>query len=547
MIAAEGTRKTFQTGTAIIVGASFILAPLDAFFSYRATAPSGQWYAVILETVSIWFLLLGGGGTALLSNPDGGKPPTLIIGAAIFIESVRAVLLSQLPLPGQTIAHETALTLVIVSCVCASLTAVATMLLAAAVGSSLDDGRAKEWEVDHPLVAKFLARVAAPVQWLQRRRVTALYCAFASFLLVAYFLTMAVEFDDRDDQIGRALYVAAPIAAAASDAQSASIQSGPTKLVLTRKTPEPQQPPTHDHVKLFFVSGDAGLESTIAAWPAASSADEKARSDAERLRVQLCAHPSDNGMAKYMESRSSVAALTESEQHIVEQNLLALCAAREWFAADATKGARQRILIFGHSNTAKFDAEKTTRRRSGERPPYLSNAELASARAQQVYLAINLLATQVEQARKERVCDLIRWEVGSGSSEGGMLNPESDAGLAAHLDRQVSVEVQRESTQSTDGNIEFSWAIERDKSSRTLDLLDYTYFMFYTITTTGYGDLMPITPTMKFIVTLANLFEVMYLPIIFAVIIWSRQRTQEETQNGKGKTATEIAAETEIK
>lgn len=52
-----------------------------------------------------------------------------------------------------------------------------------------------------------------------------------------------------------------------------------------------------------------------------------------------------------------------------------------------------------------------------------------------------------------------------------------------------------------------------------LSLLDHLYFMVYTITTTGYGDLAPRTPLAKFLTTLANLFEIYFLVIALNVVI----------------------------
>ena len=49
---------------------------------------------------------------------------------------------------------------------------------------------------------------------------------------------------------------------------------------------------------------------------------------------------------------------------------------------------------------------------------------------------------------------------------------------------------------------------------RELELLDYAYFMIYTITTTGYGDLIPASPRAKFITCLANMFELLFIVIL---------------------------------
>ncbi|MBI3248311.1 MAG: hypothetical protein HYZ50_17530 [Deltaproteobacteria bacterium] len=55
-----------------------------------------------------------------------------------------------------------------------------------------------------------------------------------------------------------------------------------------------------------------------------------------------------------------------------------------------------------------------------------------------------------------------------------------------------------------------------------LQLLDYIYFTIYTITTTGYGDIQPVTGFAKFIVSLANLFEVFFLVIFFNALLSAR-------------------------
>jgi hypothetical protein len=49
---------------------------------------------------------------------------------------------------------------------------------------------------------------------------------------------------------------------------------------------------------------------------------------------------------------------------------------------------------------------------------------------------------------------------------------------------------------------------------RKFELLDYAYFMIYTITTTGYGDLMPTSPRAKFITCLANIFELLFIVVL---------------------------------
>ncbi|MBI3336313.1 hypothetical protein HYZ98_01960 [Candidatus Peregrinibacteria bacterium] len=53
----------------------------------------------------------------------------------------------------------------------------------------------------------------------------------------------------------------------------------------------------------------------------------------------------------------------------------------------------------------------------------------------------------------------------------------------------------------------------------SLNLMGYIYFTTYTITTTGYGDIKPMTGYARFVVTLTNMFEVVFLVIFFNVLL----------------------------
>lgn len=58
-----------------------------------------------------------------------------------------------------------------------------------------------------------------------------------------------------------------------------------------------------------------------------------------------------------------------------------------------------------------------------------------------------------------------------------------------------------------------------DSKPDPLKTLDYMYFSLYTITTTGYGDIKPVTPLAKFICSLENIIEVFFLVIFVNVLI----------------------------
>jgi ion channel len=52
-----------------------------------------------------------------------------------------------------------------------------------------------------------------------------------------------------------------------------------------------------------------------------------------------------------------------------------------------------------------------------------------------------------------------------------------------------------------------------------LALLDYMYFTNYTITTTGYGDIVPTTPFAKFLCSMANILEVFFFVVFFNALL----------------------------
>ncbi|NJL26584.1 MAG: two pore domain potassium channel family protein [Thermoanaerobaculia bacterium] len=69
----------------------------------------------------------------------------------------------------------------------------------------------------------------------------------------------------------------------------------------------------------------------------------------------------------------------------------------------------------------------------------------------------------------------------------------------------------------------FSGKIPEMDGNADLSLLDYMYFSIYTITTTGYGDIIPVKPVSRVVVSVANLFEVFFV-VIFVNILIDRRR-----------------------
>jgi hypothetical protein len=75
-------------------------------------------------------------------------------------------------------------------------------------------------------------------------------------------------------------------------------------------------------------------------------------------------------------------------------------------------------------------------------------------------------------------------------------------------------------------------ALKPSFDTSALEMVDYVYFTIYTISTTGYGDIIPVTGYAKFIVSLTSLFEVFFLVIFFNILlsIGRREKRVQDTE-----------------
>jgi Ion channel len=442
--------KTLPYRAIFLVIAFAVLIPLDLFLSDKATV-SGGCYSGLLIIASLLFLAVGA-VIAMQPKPDAGPPPWLLIVTAILLETVKTSLLWWIPAPhdGMTAARGNALSTV--SLVFATITCLATLGLAALVADSLHT-KTEEW--DKAMRALF-GKISPVVKWLNARQGTALCCGFASFLLAASFLTFAVAFDDRQEKSG-SLYQVIP----------KSAQSAP--------------PARGDFIRFYFLQSSADLNEYLPLWKTASGSCENIEKPdvAAGMVNEYC------GSSKRWDTEKRAAAA---------RNLMAYCKARKWFESDADY--RIQLVILGHANPEAY---------RGAHPSYDSNAELAYSRAEQTRLVLNSIADDAEQATGRSVHGRLQFDVLGGASERAKL--DLSAAAPEHLDLFTSAEVEHQVIR--DGS--FARQAGPTKETSRLDLLDYCYFMTYTVTTTGYGDLIPVTPRTKFAVSLANLIEVIYL------------------------------------
>jgi hypothetical protein len=121
------------------------------------------------------------------------------------------------------------------------------------------------------------------------------------------------------------------------------------------------------------------------------------------------------------------------------------------------------------------------------------NDELAELRSEDVHLLLRKLVPGIS----------IVWKIHSVGNNDTFLSADRDA-FEPSADHKLCAEVH------------YSQAAN---SRAQLPLLDYLYFMIYTITTTGYGDLVPTDAFTQFVVSIANLYEMFFVVIVLNVLI----------------------------
>lgn len=202
-------------------------------------------------------------------------------------------------------------------------------------------------------------------------------------------------------------------------------------------------------------------------------------------------------------------------------------------------GRGARVLVKGGADAEGFKQGET----------YSSNYELSEARAASA-------RSRIQDTLKGQDWRYLEWETVPASSEidlpklttaaEGQMKPED-------LRRVVVVSVipisadpsfqQRENHKAIGvwigevkdefRNIHSQADLKQPKNAR-LRLIEYVYFTIYTITTTGYGDIVPTTGYAKFLVSFANLCEVFFLVVFFnALISSSKGKKHKRWQKGR--------------
>lgn len=213
---------------------------------------------------------------------------------------------------------------------------------------------------------------------------------------------------------------------------------------------------------------------------------------------------------------------------------------------ETKRGRRVRVTLIGHGDNEPVSRNPSRESRSKPLLHYLSNYELSEARAQNVRHEILQMFGQPERWHN------IEWVILPASNEdlqeleNGLINQEifpitelqdkftqdeiakgltteqltskfDRANILAKLKNKLSPEKWAEESRIVLASIKP--ISDHVNNPRGLGLIDYMYFSIYTITTTGYGDIVPTTAYAKFVTSIANFCEVLFLVVFFNALI----------------------------
>jgi hypothetical protein len=190
---------------------------------------------------------------------------------------------------------------------------------------------------------------------------------------------------------------------------------------------------------------------------------------------------------------------------------------RDTLNADAYAGYRFEVVAHATEPSPKGD--------------FSSNYELSLARAQQVkYLLENLISEEDEYQDSHGAAVNAEWIlVPVGSGHLALIADSkkvSDAMKAQGVDAKLAAEFKVTRVPPSLASRHRKW-LDDVSNAGAGNLLDYLYFMIYTITTTGNGDLIPAAGYVQFAAALASIFEVFFIVVVFNVVLALRKNSAQ--------------------
>lgn len=213
------------------------------------------------------------------------------------------------------------------------------------------------------------------------------------------------------------------------------------------------------------------------------------------------------------------------------------------------------IVVTGKASDKDLRKQKP----DGKRDIYSSNLELSLARATRTVAAIMKLVNQTVRAKEQKIIDDCKSYVDTYIKDGkdGTCTTAEALGKIERAEKNKKIDLAKpkvpriiwqtvaasydtkECTGPEKSEDKKCWSseitlTEVENSSKEvlthlkntppfdqnkLDILDYIYFSMYTLTTTGYGDIVPISAWARFVTIIANLYELIYTVLLFNVIL----------------------------
>jgi hypothetical protein len=178
---------------------------------------------------------------------------------------------------------------------------------------------------------------------------------------------------------------------------------------------------------------------------------------------------------------------------------------------ESVNGRQARVVLIGQSDTQPLESLIH----------YKSNYELSEARAENVKYGIT---EALKTERDSRTWHNLEWLTLPSSDES-----RADPILACILNRWGQLNSQKNQLTELNKRVVAALVVPvegdltalqvKRENFRQLDLMDYMYFSIYTITTTGYGDIIPTTGYSKFVISIANICEVLFLVVFFNALV----------------------------
>ncbi|MEA2571243.1 MAG: hypothetical protein QOI24_3244 [Acidobacteriota bacterium] len=450
-----------------------IWAAASVWLATRSNEPDAG-YAVALLSVSILFEFV----VIRVATPDA-RPLGVILALIEVLKLVVLALYWNLDVVGSVLGNVAAWASFAIACGC--------VVLAFAITAIHVDGPNETPEEEQ----SWLEKVSDVFR--DGRRMAALCCFLVAFLHIDYFLTFALAFHDRQTG-GKAIHAAHP-----SDWCIPRPAAEPLKDVSSGEG-------LHKIWKFFFAEGGANLECTLAL---------KAAVEAEKQGVSQIKSHEQKGRLEYLKTLPESRKCSDDELRRAAWNLREVYRLRDAISdlRDRPGDSQYRVSILGHAN------------RTRPSPGANDNDELSRNRATCAKLFVRQLAreayrthagvvpqqfTRTDDDSDDESLHLV-YDVDFVSNE-PTFHDRTAANLddAGDLDRHLSAEVHLIEVRNPAPVV-----VAKEEKRCPLTLLDYAYFMIYTITTTGYGDLMPVSAMAKFFTSVANLFELFFLVIVF--------------------------------